>query len=409
MGVNGTITRTNLKGATGIADDRLSAHHPNGAGNQTAMGNFLITDFGRFIGSPEWTETRVPGSTTNIWGTTNSDGEEWDAALCIPQATVSSSTPGLPDVGSVTGTDPNNDGGKEIDTNTGQITFPSDYVLDQGDRFWIRINTGVGQSAVNDGFGEHYIEQVLIDGNGLSKSLGNCTFTGNYEEGYIDNILVVDLEFEMTEYANSVYGDLQLQDSLNTDVLLYGDISGITGGPDAPTFSIGDTEPAITFLNNEAGESNVTYTGESGSVDDGSGGTFSQGSIPMDLGAMVENRNNYSELWLWAYVYDGQDSPAGGKGIGCPGDGEVYQKIQMNQVGDDFFAQFNHAGEPITANNDPIQFRYVITDGSSSTSNVVDQRDNEIPQDEFPSSSDTTRYTKSMGAEGGASKGNITC
>jgi hypothetical protein len=46
MGKNGDITITNLKSSTGIADDRLSAHHPNGTGNQTKFGDFLITDIG---------------------------------------------------------------------------------------------------------------------------------------------------------------------------------------------------------------------------------------------------------------------------------------------------------------------------------------------------------------------------
>lgn len=46
MGTGGDITMTNLKSATGIADDRLSAHRPNGAGNQTKFGDFLITDIG---------------------------------------------------------------------------------------------------------------------------------------------------------------------------------------------------------------------------------------------------------------------------------------------------------------------------------------------------------------------------
>jgi len=47
MGINGEITMTNLKSATGIADDRLSAHHPNGAGNTTGMGDFLVVSLGR--------------------------------------------------------------------------------------------------------------------------------------------------------------------------------------------------------------------------------------------------------------------------------------------------------------------------------------------------------------------------
>jgi hypothetical protein len=54
---NGNYTITNLKSATGIADDRLSAHHPNGAGNETSMGEFALDDLGgggnnNAIGSP---------------------------------------------------------------------------------------------------------------------------------------------------------------------------------------------------------------------------------------------------------------------------------------------------------------------------------------------------------------------
>lgn len=44
---NGTYTMTNLKSATGIADDRLSAHHPNGAGNEVAFSDFV----GKAIGN----------------------------------------------------------------------------------------------------------------------------------------------------------------------------------------------------------------------------------------------------------------------------------------------------------------------------------------------------------------------
>lgn len=45
---NGDYTITNLKSATGIADDRLSAHHPDGAGNETAMGDFACKAVGNF-------------------------------------------------------------------------------------------------------------------------------------------------------------------------------------------------------------------------------------------------------------------------------------------------------------------------------------------------------------------------
>lgn len=46
MGANGTVTMTELKTATGIADDRLSAHNPGGTGNPTKMSDFLIDAIG---------------------------------------------------------------------------------------------------------------------------------------------------------------------------------------------------------------------------------------------------------------------------------------------------------------------------------------------------------------------------
>jgi len=69
MGVDGDVTMTNLKSATGIVDDRLSAHHPNGAGNITAMGDFFVPGLGAFQDVdgdtlqefvPEWIEIAAP-------------------------------------------------------------------------------------------------------------------------------------------------------------------------------------------------------------------------------------------------------------------------------------------------------------------------------------------------------------
>jgi len=45
MGQNGTVTVSNLKTLTSIADDRVSAHHPDGAGSKTGMSYFFLTGF----------------------------------------------------------------------------------------------------------------------------------------------------------------------------------------------------------------------------------------------------------------------------------------------------------------------------------------------------------------------------
>lgn len=60
MGANGTVNMTTLKGATGISDDRLSAHHPDGAGNRTKFGDFFID--GYTAGSGEFDGGDVPSN-----------------------------------------------------------------------------------------------------------------------------------------------------------------------------------------------------------------------------------------------------------------------------------------------------------------------------------------------------------
>lgn len=67
MGVNGTNTISVLKQATGINDNRLSAHHPNGVGSETSFGMFHINGFDatelddKDVGSP------YVGDTFHVW------------------------------------------------------------------------------------------------------------------------------------------------------------------------------------------------------------------------------------------------------------------------------------------------------------------------------------------------------
>jgi len=87
MGTSADITMTNLKSATGIADDRLSAHHPNGAGNQTKFGDFLVANFGGNLdpGSDNNIDglylipVKVNGSTANANGSYNAN-DYWEFA-----------------------------------------------------------------------------------------------------------------------------------------------------------------------------------------------------------------------------------------------------------------------------------------------------------------------------------------
>jgi hypothetical protein len=50
----GSFTITNLKSATGISDNRLSAHSRDGAGSNVSFGEFIIGALGRFNASDVW-------------------------------------------------------------------------------------------------------------------------------------------------------------------------------------------------------------------------------------------------------------------------------------------------------------------------------------------------------------------
>lgn len=86
MGTNGTVTVSNLKAATAIADDRISAHHPNGAGNTTSLGDFLIDAIGRWdSGNGVFvTDLKRVGSGVLAQGTQNNDVFEVDIDYQFP-------------------------------------------------------------------------------------------------------------------------------------------------------------------------------------------------------------------------------------------------------------------------------------------------------------------------------------
>lgn len=116
MGTNGTVTVSNLKAATGIADDRISAHHPNGAGNTTAMGDFLIDAIGRYDSSNGVfvTDLNRVGSGVLAQGTQNdtfevdidyqfpagASGVHWREQIGFRKVTGTSASGGLSTIGS---------------------------------------------------------------------------------------------------------------------------------------------------------------------------------------------------------------------------------------------------------------------------------------------------------------------
>lgn len=91
MGINGDVTMTALKAATGIADDRLSAHHPNGAGNTVAMGDFLVGAVGRYSSGTLQFETdleRVFSTPSILAQGTNNENFEVQVDFAYPSGTA---------------------------------------------------------------------------------------------------------------------------------------------------------------------------------------------------------------------------------------------------------------------------------------------------------------------------------
>ena len=74
----GTFTISNLKGATGINDNRLSAHNRNGAGSTTRFSSFIIGALGTFDSeaTPQWQATMIRDGS----GTLN-NGDTFDCLI----------------------------------------------------------------------------------------------------------------------------------------------------------------------------------------------------------------------------------------------------------------------------------------------------------------------------------------
>lgn len=160
MGTSADITMTNLKSATGIADDRLSAHHPSGAGNQTKFGDFLVENFGGNLD---------PGSDNNI-----------DGLYLIP-VEVNGSTAGAD--GSYNSND--------------YWEFTNINELDKGDTIKIEVWFKRGQNT----FSTHAREQILTRTSlwDLNKAAGTGTaFTLNDIVSYRAGSSYVTIVFDLT-------------------------------------------------------------------------------------------------------------------------------------------------------------------------------------------------------------------
>lgn len=362
MGVNGDITISNLKSATGIADDRLSAHHPNGAGNTTAMGDFLTDAIGRRAGASEWSQAVVDGV----------DG--FDTFLGIPETTVQSGTAGLPAI-SQAGVDASIDSNGLVQINGGEIR--------DGDNLWVRVGTGIDPAA---GLGKHFGEQIGKNTGSLQIfDTVNLTPTGTREAGTdADGRTVIDLEFQVDiQDVATTRAELRLEDTLNTDATNYGDPSTQTGvSNNVLVMRSNDTEPLETFIeslqvwySNDGG--NGSYQDCSGDPLDG-GGSEGDTTYSARVSATVNDpADQFGDLYLWVYI------DADFSSLGCPGSQSPVGRQQATRDGDKTFClgpdnesiSFTRSAQADTT------FRVVLTRDDTSTPTVQDERELSVTPD----------------------------
>jgi hypothetical protein len=357
MGKDADVTMTNLKSATGIADDRLSAHHPNGTGNTTSMGDFLTNHIGRRVASPEWEQ----GMTTDINGDPyGSNG--FDTRLSIPDITVHSE-PGAPV------------GEGSLDTD-GNFEFDTDVVLGNGNRFWVRVGTGIdpnNDATIGDLFGDAIAVTDSLDVSG-----NNCEPTGDRKVGTDgDGKLVIDIEMEITGFNNAaVY--ITFQDGLNVDATNYGN---------SMQFFTTDVQKDTVYMDqitvqwsNLGGESSQLFVDcQLNSLD--AGNTKGDSTFTMRVSPVYNNpagRTTYTYLYFEVIESD----------LSCPGSGNA-----IAQGGGSCF-DFQ-----ITPDLESF-LRVVVTEGQNGQ--VLDQRDIQLNFNTVEANADS--YSNSY-----SNKGPITC
>lgn len=335
MGKDGNVTLSNLKNATGIADDRLSAHNPNGAGTNTRLGNFLVGKIGRYIFSNEWVNQNI---TTDINGDPHGKSE-YDTKLGLDSSRVG-----------------------QVDSD-GNWTFDS-HVLQEGDVIEIRIETDIESGAE---IGKHFLKAIVEDGAGfVTSSVSGLTDTGNHSittnsEGHE----VIDLEYEVTGF-NSVGIRFNLEDTINVDALHYGDPSTQSGISQFATnleFQCNDVQSDAVFLDridifySNLGGSGQFFGCDLNSLD--SGETAGDDTFSSRAQVQINDpANRFPNANIWVFLDDDVTS------LGCPGSGQEVAAGSANC----FEYQTTKAG---SANPTA---RIVLTETSFGAS-VIDERE----------------------------------
>lgn len=185
---NGTYTLSNLKNATGIADDRLSAHHPNGAGNTTSLGDFAVEDIG--------------------W---DNDGDTFIENLQFSSKSIYK----LPCV-EVNGSDSNAAG-----SYNGSVWQFSNSSVELSPNFRDSLKLRVDVEALPD-LGDFFVDQIFSDASNWTFSGGNLAF--NTLTKVDDSTL--EIEIDVTGYGSVASFEATFADGLNDAMPHYNETLG---------------------------------------------------------------------------------------------------------------------------------------------------------------------------------------
>lgn len=344
---NGNYTITNLRGATGIADDRISAHHPNAAGNETALGDFSIRALGHELSAGDLTrllrpvQVTVNGSVQSISGS------------------YGSGDPPFFDFDGIT-LDPRNP-----------------------DKFTLRIDVPSGQK------GQHAIQQVLRDGNGLIDAVsGNCQLIGRTA-----NANSIDLQYEVTGFINLNAG-VTFEDGMNVNAENYGTASTDKEGNNIPenaglvfrTEDVLDDAPLIT--NVQVGIVDDGFTVFFDFNLDSNDQNLTEGFVVYDPASKIDGQ-------FYMYDLDPASNPSYANDTEPDFEATVHPEQQVTQ--------FSNA-----EGGRSVEFFIELRDQGGTTKDVVQVQIDEGDTGTWPSTEDQFAYETSEGRNAGTKSSPVT-
>jgi hypothetical protein len=343
MGKNGQNTIDRLKAATGIADDRLSAHHPNGAGNEASMGDFLVFRVGRQVGRSYYSTQSV---------TETSDIPGWDLNLSIPTGNSVTGVSALPS---------NFSQGGALDSNGDYKLNSSSKTFEQGDKVWVRVDLSCNQYARQ----QIAVDQLTVTGISGAKVLQRAS-------GTINGKNVVDFQLEITDFDTAII-KLEYNDGgYNDDAANYNrELQFFT--PDVETST--PYLESLTLAYDDTGASgNQTACDGSTPLDDlpvGIGsGTAGDGNFGLRVNPFVSDPKDKKNFYLWVYTDSNNSPPDTPRNLyiqsGKPADGDPIKLTSSGSGTKTACTQFINGGTLDNGNDIPV-YVYLTEDQAGNT------------------------------------------